>query len=292
MLLSKLIHIVSAIWGFDMYNSMWRVGLVLFLLLPLSFLPSALAAESLCGPHPVLGPTEYCSFAPFIKVGKDDAIITLSWDALGPGMQGVPTPSMVGEYYFYFKDGELYYLGNTSGAEGLFYTFYRGLWYLSDGRAIDPRGPCLIGDVIIPEEIRDELCPCGNVSIESSSYPVELNRSTLHVSNGTVSYTIKLPDNMGIIVPTNTTLRAVFLEKGVLIYTRPKNPFVPLDWKNVTVLYYDESSLRRLNFTEGLRNELAPCRKVTGQNTKNSAELLGLAGVALILVLGYWKVKR
>ncbi len=63
-------------------------------------IPQTYATEALCGPNPVLAPTEYCTFHPFIKAGKDDAIIMLSWDALGPGMQGVPTPSMVGEYYF------------------------------------------------------------------------------------------------------------------------------------------------------------------------------------------------
>ncbi|WP_367883878.1 hypothetical protein [Thermococcus peptonophilus] len=31
-----------------------------------------------------------------------------------------------GGYYFYFRDGKLYYLGSTTGAEELFYTFYRG----------------------------------------------------------------------------------------------------------------------------------------------------------------------
>ncbi|KUH34541.1 hypothetical protein APY94_01610 [Thermococcus celericrescens] len=199
---------------------------------------------------------------------------------------------MIGEYYFYFRDGRLYYLGNTTGAEELFYTFYRGFWYLSDGRAIDPRGPCLIGDVMIPEDIRNELCPCGNVSITSPSYPVEFNGSTLHVSNGRVSYIIKVPDSVALHLPSNTTLRAVFLGEEALIYIRPQNPFVPLDWGNVTVLYYDGGSLRRLNFTEGLRNELPPCRKATGQNSKNSAKLLALAGVALILVLDYWKVKK
>ncbi len=265
----------------------------MLLTLLLLSLPFVSAAESLCGPHPVLGPTEYCSFAPFIKVGNDDAIITLSWDALGPGMQGIPTPSMVGEYYFYFRDGRLYYLGSTTGAEELFYTFYRGLWYLSDGRAIDPRGPCLIRDVIIPGEIKDELCPCGNVSIASPSYPVSINGSTLHVSNGRVSYTIKVPDNITLHLPSNTTLRAVFLEKGALIYIRPKNPFVPLDWGNVTVLYYDGSSLWRLDFTEALGRELPACPLSEGIR-KSSSEFYGVffVGIVLVLVLAYWRARR
>ncbi|AMQ19598.1 hypothetical protein A0127_10210 (plasmid) [Thermococcus peptonophilus] len=272
-----------------MYNPTWKLGFFVFLLF--LFLSPVLATESLCGPHPVLGPTEYCSFAPFIKVGKDDAIITLSWDALGSGMQGVPTPSMVGGYYFYFRDGKLYYLGSTTGAEELFYTFYRGLWYLSDGRAIDPEKPCVTNNVMIPEEIRNELCSCGNVSITSPSYPVEFNGSKLHVSNGRVSYTIKVPDNMTLHLPSNTTLRAVFLGEGALIYIQPKNPFVPLDWGNVTVLYYDGSSLWRLNLTRGLEKELPTCPVASGVGYLEFYPML-FAGLVLVLVLAYRRVRR
>ena len=156
-----------------------------------------------------------------------------------------------------------------------------------------PAGPCLIRDVIIPGEIKDELCPCGNVSIASPSYPVSINGSTLHVSNGRVSYTIKVPDNITLHLPSNTTLRAVFLEKGALIYIRPKNPFVPLDWGNVTVLYYDGSSLWRLDFTEALGRELPACPLSEGIR-KSSSEFYGVffVGIVLVLVLAYWRARR
>lgn len=180
-----------------MWKCVWKVGLVLFLLLPLSFLPSALAAESLCGPTPVLALGEYCTFHPFIKIGEDDAIIMLSWGAMGPGMQGVPTPSMIGEYYFYFKEGKLYYLGNTTGLEEIRYTFHNGLWYLSDARAVDPEGPCILGNVIVPRELWSE----GNIPLGSPSYPVILNGSRLYVSTGETSYTITVPGNRNFISP-------------------------------------------------------------------------------------------
>ena len=270
-----------------------RISLFLAVLVSFLLLPTILAENvpiPVCGPHPILGPTEYCSFAPFIKVGKDDAIITLSWDVLSPGIQGLPTPNMVGDYYFYFKDGRLYYLGNTTGTYELFYEYYKGLWYLSDGRAINPKKPCIINNVTIPKEIRKKLCSCGNVSIASPSYPAELNGSTLYVSNGRVSYTIKVPRGMIIHLPSNTTLRAVFLEKGALIYTRPENPFVPLDWQNVTVLYYDGNSLQRLNFTKGIENSLLTCQE---ESLKfHGVPLTGIIiGVSLVLVLVYWKAK-
>ncbi len=269
-----------------------RISLFLAVLVSFLLLPTILAENvpiPVCGPHPILGPTEYCSFAPFIKVGKDDAIITLSWDVLSPGIQGLPTPDMVGDYYFYFKDGRLYYLGNTTGAYELFYEYYKGLWYLSDGRAINPKKPCIINNVTIPKEIRKKLCSCGNVSIASPSYLAELNGSTLYVSNGRVSYTIKVPRGMTIHLPSNTTLRAVFLEKRALIYTRPKNPFVPLDWQNVTLLYYDGSSLRRLNFTAAIENRLPECH----QEPFRFELLVSLLVFALLtLALVRWAIKR
>ena len=265
----------------------------LLLVLLLFGIPSVHATEALCGPNPVLAPTEYCAFHPFIKAGENDAIIMLSWDALGPGMRGVPTPSMVGEYYFYSKDGNLYYLGNTTGAEELFYTFHEGLWYLSDGRAIDPEGPCILKNITPPEEIRDELCPCGNVSIKSPSYPVSINGSRLYASNGAVSYTIEVPGDVAIPALDNVTLRAVFLRKGVLIYTWPKNPFVLLDWGNVTVLYYDGSSLQRLNFTKALGRELPAC-PLSEEIQKRPLEFYGVlfVGIALVLVVVYWRMRR
>ncbi|WP_258084208.1 hypothetical protein [Thermococcus thermotolerans] len=144
-----------------------------------------------------------------------------------------------------------------------------------------------------PEEIRKKLCPCGNVSIESPSYPVNINGSSLYISNGAVSYTIEVPDDVVVTASSNVTLRAVFLRKGVLIYTKPKNPFVPFEWGNLTVLYYDGGSLRRLNFTEALRRELPACPPI-GRIQRKSLEFYGvpLVGIVLVLVMVYWKTKR
>ncbi|SEV87066.1 hypothetical protein SAMN05216170_0530 [Thermococcus thioreducens] len=263
-----------------------KVGVGLFLFLSLFITSPAYAIGSFCGPSPVLAPTEYCTFYSFIKAGEDDAIIMLSWDALGPGMQGVPTPSMVGEYYFYFKDGRLYYLGNTTGAYELFYVFHNGLWYLSDGRAIDPDKPCIIENVTIPAEIRDELCPCGNVSIKSPSYPANFTGSLLQVSDGSTSYTIEVPANLSIPLPENVTLQAVFLEAGVLVYTRPQNPFVPLDWKDVAVFYYDGKTLRKLNFTKALEEGLPACQSTPNGDSMESYVIL-LFGAVLVVVFIY-----
>jgi hypothetical protein len=264
--------------------------IVLFLLLPLPTILAGNVPIPVCGPHPNLGPTEYCSFAPFIKTGNDDAIIDLSWDVMSPGIQGLPTPDMVGDYYFYFKDGRLYYLGNTTGGYELFYEFYKGLWYLSDGQAINPKKPCIIKNITIPGEIRNKLCSCGNVSIKSPSYSVQLDGSTLRVSNGRVSYTIEVPDNMTLTLPPNVTLRAVFLKRGVLIYTTTKTFGTPLDWKNLTVLYYDGEALKNLNLTEGMKNELPTCPPNVFRNwTPIIVGVLSLLSAVGILI--YWRIK-
>ena len=122
----------------------WKVALPVLWVMLFVATPLAYVTSSICSPHPVLAPDEYCTFYPFIKTGEGDAIIDLSWDALGPGMSDLPTPSMVGDYYFYFKDGRLYYLGNSTGTYDLFYVFHDGFWYLSDGRVIYPEGPCIV----------------------------------------------------------------------------------------------------------------------------------------------------
>jgi len=275
-----------------------KVGVMLFLLL--LFITPTYALGSFCGPHSVLAPTEYCTFYPFIKVGHNDAIIDLSWDALGPAMGGSITPSMVGDYYFYFKDGRLYYLGNTTGAYDLFYIFHDGLWYLSDGRAINPEGPCVINNVTIPEEIRKELCPCSNVSIKSKSYPVVLNGSTLEIigvgSTDTIelppsknmTYTIRLPDNFSLELPPNVTLRAVFLGRGVLIYTRPERYDTPLSWEEVKVLYYDGNRLEVLNFTRAFKNRLPVCKNAPRKRENLYLLIIG----ALLLGAGALKLRK
>ncbi len=272
---------------------MRTLWLTLSLFLLLLSIPPAHATGSLCGPNPVLAPTEYCTFYPLLKTGKDDAIITLSWDAQGPGMQGVPTPSMVGDYYFYFKDGKLYYLGSTLGAYELFYTYYRGLWYLSDGRVINPEKPCIVENITFPADIRGELCPCGNVSITSPAYPVSINGSRLYISNGNVSYTIDVPNSITLPISDNTTLRAVFLGKGALIYARPKNPFVPFGWRNLTVLYYN-GSLKLLNFTDALNHiELKSCslhsknmtKPIFTRTTTKTAKKGGLASIVPLILM-------
>ncbi|WP_456394719.1 hypothetical protein [Thermococcus sp.] len=206
-------------------------------------------------------------------------------------MQGVPTPSMVGEYYFYFKDGRLYYLGNTTGAYELFYVFHNGLWYLSDGRAVDPKGPCILKNITPPEEIRDKLCPCGNVSIKSPSYPANLTGSLLQVSDGSTSYKIEVPANLSISLPENVTLQAVFLGGSVLVYTRPQNPFVPLDWKDVAVFYYDGKTLRKLNFTKALEEELPACQSTPKGDSMESYGFL-LFGAVLVAVLAFLGIKK
>ena len=272
---------------------MTTLGFIISLFLLLLLVPTTHAIGSLCGPNPVLAPGEYCTFHPFIKTGENDAVIMLSWDAQGLGMQGIPTPSMVGEYYFYFRDGKLYYLGNTTGGDEIFYTFYNGIWYLSDGRAIDPEKPCMMENIPHPGEIREKLCPCGNTSIASPSYPASINGSRLYISNGKVSYTIEVPGNITFPLSDNITLRAVFLRKGSLIYTWPSNPFVPLDWQNITVLYYN-GSLKLLNFTDALNHiELKSCsmhsknltKSTFTQTTTETAEKEGICGPASIVLL-------
>jgi len=281
-------------------KSWLAVALPFVLMLPIH-LVHATPIGSLCGPNPVLAPDEYCTFYPFIKVGHNDAIIDLSWDALGPGMSGLPTPSMVGDYYFYFKDGKLYYLGNTTGAYELFYIFHDGLWYLSDGRAINPKDLCVINNVTIPEEIRKELCPCSNVSIQSKSYPVVLNGSTLEIigvgptdtiellPSKNMTYTIRLPENFSLELPPNVTLRAVFVGGGVLIYTRPERYDTPLSWDEVEVLYYNENKLEVLNFTRGLENRLPVCKNVPiEENGKKYLSIIGL----ILLGVGALKIRE
>jgi len=277
------------------------LALLFVLILPTVRLVHATPIGSLCGPHSVLAPDEYCTFCPFIKVGHNDAVIALSWDALGPGMSGLPTPSMVGDYYFYFKDGRLYYLGNTTGAYELFYEFYKGLWYLSDERAIYPKKPCIVEKVTIPKEIRKELCSCDNVSIKSKSYPVVLNDSTLQIvgvnftylieipPTRNLTYTIRLPDNFSLELSPNVTLRAVFLGKGVLIYTRPERYDTPLGWDEVKVIYYDGNKLEVLNFTRAFENRLPVCKNIPrGENGKRYLPIIGV----LLLGVGALKIRE
>ncbi|WP_099211048.1 hypothetical protein [Thermococcus henrietii] len=281
-------------------KSQLAVAFLFVLMLPAIRLVHATPIGSLCGPHSVLAPTEYCTFYPFIKVGHNDAIIDLSWDALGPGMSGLPTPSMVGDYYFYFKDGRLYYLGNTTGAYELFYIFRDGRWYLSDGRVIYSEKPCIVGNVTIPEEIRKELCSCDNVSIKSKSYPVVLNGSTLKIigvdftylikvpPTGNLTLSLRLPENFSLELPPNVTLRAVFLGRGVLIYTRPGRYDTPLDWDEVRVLYYDGNRLEVLNFTRGFENRLPVCKSPTKGENGNKFLLIGV----LLLGVGALKIRE
>ncbi|WP_457741702.1 hypothetical protein [Thermococcus sp.] len=278
----------------------WKATLSVLWVMLFVATPSAYATEALCGSHSVLAPDEYCTFYPFIKVGNNDAIIDLSWDALGPAMGGAITPSMVGDYYFYFRDGRLYYLGNTTGAYELFYVFHDGLWYLSDGRAIYPGKPCIVENVTIPSEIRNQLCPCSNVSIKSRSYPIILNGSTLQIigvnftgqielpPSKNLTYTIKLPKNVSLSLPPNVTLRAVFLDRGVLVYTYPMRFDTPLSWSEVRVLYYNGRTLKVLNFTRALENRLPTCKSVPKEKGENVPLIIGL----LLLGAGAVKILR
>ncbi|WP_297500263.1 hypothetical protein [Thermococcus sp.] len=278
-----------------------KAGVILFLL-SLFIISPTYVIGSFCGPHSVLAPNEYCTFYPFIKVGEDDAIIDLSWDALGPGMSGLPTPSMVGDYYFYFKDGRLYYLGNSTGAYDLLYVFHDGLWYLSDGRVIYPEKPCIVENVTIPKDIRGELCPCSNVSVKSKSYPVILNGSTLQIV-GIISassielpplknptYTIELPENLSINLPPNVTLKAVPLGGGFLIYTHPTRFDTPLNWNEVRVFYYDGRTLEVLNFTEAFKNRLPLCETLPRKKGNVVAYEFVLGTVLLGLII--WKIRE
>ncbi|WP_297510314.1 hypothetical protein [Thermococcus sp.] len=280
----------------------WKVALSILWVMLFVATPLAYAIGSLCGPHSVLAPDEYCTFYPLVKTGEDDAIIDLSWDALGPGMSGLPTPSMVGDYYFYFKDGRLYYLGNSTGAYDLLYVFHDGLWYLSDGRVIYPEKPCIVENVTIPKDIRGELCPCSNVSIKSKSYPVILNGSTLQIV-GIISassielpplknptYTIELPENLSINLPPNVTLRAVPLGGGFLIYTHPTRFDTPLNWNGVRVLYYDGRTLEVLNFTEAFKNRLPLCETLPRKKGNVVAYEFVLGTVLLGLII--WKIRE
>jgi hypothetical protein len=299
-----LILTAEAIWGFHMYK---KAGVTLFLFLSIFFIisPTRVVIGSFCGPHSVLAPDEYCTFCPFIKVGEGDAIIDLSWDALGPGMSGLPTPSMVGDYYFYFREGRLYYLGNTTGAYDLLYVFRDGLWYLSDGRVIYPKKPCIVENVTIPEKIRVELCPCSNVSIESKSYPVILNGSTLQIvgitSTGSIelpplknpAYTIELPENLSINLPPNATLRAVPLDGDLLIYTRPTRFDTPLNWNEVRVFYYDGRTLEVLNFTKAFKNRLPLCETLP-KKKGNVVIYKFVLGIVLFGLITWkiWKIRQ
>ncbi|WP_456395146.1 hypothetical protein [Thermococcus sp.] len=262
------------------------LGFVLLFLLFLTVTP-AYATEALCGPNPVLAPTEYCTFYPFIKAGEDDAIIMLSWDALGPGMQGIPTPSMVGEYYFYFKDGMLYYLGSTTGLEELRYVLHDNLWYISDGRAINPKKPCIRRVLMLPLGVTRSM-RSRKYLISSEDYPARINDSKIYTSNGSVSYVIKIPSNLSINIPDNVTLRSVFLHGGVLLFLRPENSFVPFGWENVTVLYYDGNSLHMLNFTRALGSKLPTCQ---GEFLNSYPGGILLIGIILILIVVYRKAK-
>ncbi|GAB6135270.1 hypothetical protein [Thermococcus prieurii] len=281
-------------------KSRLAVAFLFVLMLPTVRLVHTTPIGSLCGPHSVLAPDEYCTFYPFIKVGHNDAIIDLSWDALGPAMGGSITPSMVGDYYFYFKDGRLYYLGNTTGAYELFYVFHDGLWYLSDRRVIYPERPCIVENVTIPKEIRKELCSCDNVSIKSKSYPVVLNGSTLEIigvgptdtielpPSKNLTYTIRLPDNFSLELPSNVTLRVVFLGRGVLIYTRPERYDTPLSWNEVRVLYYNGNKLEVVNFTRAFKNRLPVCKNAPRKRENLYLLIIG----ALLLGAGAPKLRK
>jgi len=275
---------------------------VSFFLLLLPSISADNASIPICGPHPNLGPTEYCSFGPLIKVGEDDAIIDLSWDAMSPGIQGLPTPDMVGDYYFYFKDGRLYYLGNTTGAYELLYVFHNGLWYLSDGKVIYPEKPCIVENVTIPKEIRPELCPCSNVSLKSKSYPAVLNGSTVEIIGvdftplielphmGNSTYVLRLPENLSLHLPPNVTLRAVFLGRGVLIYTYPMRFDTPLSWSELRVLYYDGRTLKVLNFTRAFKKGLPVCESLPEKRGDRITYELVLGTASLGLTV--WKIRE
>ncbi len=280
----------------------WKTALPILWVMLFVATPLTYATGSTCGPHPILAPNEYCTFYPFIKTGEDDAIIDLSWDALGPGMSGLPTPSMVGDYYFYFKGGRLYYLGNTTGAYDLLYVFHDGHWYLSDGRVIYPKGPCVVENVTISEKIKGELCPCSNVSLKSKSYPVILKGSTLQIVGITpagsielpplknLTYTIELPGNLSINLPPNVTLKAVSLGYGFLIYTRPARFDAPLNWSEVRVLYYDGRTLEVLNFTEAFKNRLSLCE--TLPRKKGNVVVYGFVLGTALFSLMMWKIMK
>jgi len=224
----------------------------------------------------------YCSFAPFVKAGENDAIIALLWARMDARTVGNETDyhvGYVGAYYFYFNNGSLYYIGNVTGGRELRYVFYGGRWYLSDGHTIDPWEPCMKRVLLLPPNVRG-LFNSENYTLEGRDFPVLVNGSVLHVSGENVSYTIPLPDNYTFHVPENATLQAVFLKNGVLIYARPKTVFVPFGWNNLTVLYYNGDSVQFLNFTEALNKPLPGCGG-------NNAALLGvvLLGIALLLLI-------
>ncbi|MDK2782546.1 MAG: hypothetical protein PWQ32_135 [Thermococcaceae archaeon] len=284
-----------------MYKQLFTLLILVFSI----FVAPASASPDICGPD--FNVTwAYCDFFPLIKTGEDDAIITLVWDRMDERIVGNETDyyvGYVGDYYFYFKDGKIYYLGNTTGGDQLRYVFYNGKWYLgwcltnrSYREVIDPRVPCIERAVEFPPRVVDAM-KSKNYSLSSKYYPAYINGSKIYTSNGSVSYVIDIPSNMSMNLPDNVALGAVFLRRGVLLFLYPENGLVYFDWGNLTVLYYDGSSLRRLNFTEGMKNTLPLCQKEPQTvNTTPQGESLKFYGILLavailVLLLG-WKEKR
>ena len=103
-----------------------------------------------------------------------------------------------------------------------------------------------------------------------------------------LTYTIRLPKNVSFSIPPNVTLRAVFLKKGVLIYTRPRTFDTPLNWSEVRVLYYDGRTLEVLNFTRAFKNRLPLCETLPKkkENVVSYEFVLGISSLGL----GMWKI--
>ena len=75
------------------------------------------------------------------------------------------------------------------------------------------------------------------------------------------------------------------------MYTRPKNPFVPLDWKDVAVFYYDGKTLRKLNFTKAFEEELPACQSTPNGDSTEPYGIL-LFGAVLVAVLAFLGIKK
>lgn len=276
-----------------------RLFLLLFLV---SFvLSNAVSASDVCGPD--FNVTwAYCSFGPLIKVGGNDAMITLVWDRMDERLVGGEPyyyVGYVGEYYFYFKDGELYYITNLTGGDELRYVYHDNHWYLEEfaGNStfyvLDSKKPCLRKVTWLSPGIVKALC---NATFKSKSYPVRINGSMLHISNDEQSYSIKLL-HKNLTLPNlndGEDLSAVFLREGVLIYTDHYGAS-EFEWNDVKVFYYDGHSLKPLNFTEALKRRLPVCNsnplsmeksqnQSTGLNVANQTET-GVCGTGILLLL-------
>lgn len=294
-----------------MYKQLFILILTYFV-----FSAPASASQAICGPD--FNVTwAYCDFAPLIKAGENDAIINLVWDRMDERTVGNETyyyVGYVGNYYFYFRDGELCYMTNVTGGYELRYVYHNDRWYIGEYAEnttfylLEPEKPCLRKVTWLSPSIVKAL---RNATLKSESYPVQINGSMLHISNGERSYSVKLPKNFTLSnLNGNVTLSAVFLKNGVLIYAQPKSARVPFGWNDIKVFHYDERSLKPLNFTETLKRRLPVCNpnqmdtlsmeksqnqstslNATNQTETNKKEVCG-TGTLLLLMIGPLILKK